>query len=89
MSTRSIGERSGSDVESTGPAGATWREAALDVWYAWVVGAAALVAAGYFSLSRQIWPHVGELFYALIFAVVAVAALGYGVYEVRSRTSPI
>ena len=87
MDDHSPGERSGSDVESTGLAGTTRREAALDVWYAWVVGAAASLVAGSFVFNRQIWPHIAELFYALIFAAVAV--LGNGVYQVRDRTSPI
>jgi hypothetical protein len=46
------------------------------------------VVAAYFHLTESIWETEAEVFYAVIFAIVAVAALGYAVYEARSRTSP-
>lgn len=80
---------SGSEVESTGPDAEGPLDAAGDVWQAWVLAAAAVVAAGYFHLNEGVWTTGAEVFYALLFAVGAVVALGYGVYEVEDRTSPV
>jgi uncharacterized membrane protein len=76
-------ESSGTDADSEG-----WLVAAAGVWPAWLVAAGAIVVAVYFHLTESIWETEAEIFYAEIFAVVAVAALGYAVYEMRSRRSP-
>ena len=75
-------ESSGSDADAEG-----WLEAAAGVWPAWLVTFGAIAVAVYFHLTESIWETEAEIFYAEIFAIVAVAALGYAVYEMRSRTS--
>lgn len=80
---------SGSDVESTDPDAAGPLDAAGDVWQAWLLGAAAVIVAGYFHYTEGVWTTAAEVFYALIFAIVAAVAVGYGVHEVCDRTSPV
>jgi hypothetical protein len=80
-------EPNGSDTEANGSDTEGWLEAAAGVWPAWLVALGAIVVAAYFHLTESIWETEAEIFYAEIFAIVAVAALGYAVYEVRSRTS--
>jgi uncharacterized membrane protein len=81
-------ERSDSEVEPNGSDTEGWLEAAAGVWPAWLAAVGAVVVAAYFHLTESIWETEAEVFYAVIFAIVAVAALGYAVYEVHSRTSP-
>jgi hypothetical protein len=80
---------SGSEVESTGRDAEGALDAAGDVWQAWVLAAVAVIAAGYFHLNEGVWTTGAEIFYALLFAIAAAVALGYGVYEVNERTSPV
>lgn len=76
------------DVEPTGPDDEGRLRAAAGMWPAWLVAAGAALVAGYFFATESVWPTTAESFYALIFAGVAAAALGYGVHEMRERTSP-
>lgn len=89
MDGNSHGQRSGSDVEPTDTEARSWPEALTDAWWAWLLAAATAAAAVYFQVTEGIWPTTAEIFYAEIFAVVAVVAAGYGLYTVRERTSPI
>ena len=59
------------------------------MWPAWLVAAGAAAVAAYFHQTESIWETEAEIFYAEIFAIVAVAALGYAVYEMRSQVSAI
>lgn len=61
--------------------------AAASVWYLWVVAAVSAVIAFFFATSVVV-STPAEPFYALIFAGVAVAAAGYGLYTVRQKTRP-
>jgi uncharacterized membrane protein len=88
MDDSALREWSEGEVESSGPDTEGWLEAAVEMWPAWLVAVGAAVVATYFHLTESIWETEAEIFYAGIFAVVAVAALGYAVYEMRSRTSP-
>jgi uncharacterized membrane protein len=53
-----------------------------------VIAAGAIAVATYFHLTESIWETAAEIFYAEIFAVVALFAIGYGLYEARKRTLP-
>lgn len=61
--------------------------AAASVWYLWVVAVISAVVAAFFATSVVV-STPAEPFYALIFAGVAVAAAGYGLYTVRQKTRP-
>lgn len=80
---------SGAEVEPTGPDAEGPLDAAGDVWQAWVLAVAAVLAAGYFHLTEGVWTTGAEVFYALLFAIGAAVALGYGIHEVNDRTSPV
>ena len=87
MDDHEFNELSDSETESTDSDESSWLAVALDEWQAWLVGAAAVLVAGYFSANRGIWENNAEAFYVVIFAVVALVALGYGLNEVRSRAT--
>ena len=89
MDESALHERSEGEVESNGSGDEGWLEAAAGVWQAWLVAGGAIVVATYFHLTESIWETEAEIFYAEIFAIVAVAALGYAVYEMRSQVSAI
>lgn len=74
---------------STEEIGESALEAARRVWYAWVIGAVALLATAFFAANRGLWPHIAEVFYAIFFAVVTLFAFGYGTYTVHDRTRPM
>lgn len=90
MTDHDVRERSDSDseVEPIGSDAEGWLEAAVGVWQAWLVAAGAVAAAVYFHLTESVWQTEAEIFYAEVFAIVAVVALGYGVYEAHDRTTP-
>ena len=89
MDESALHERSEGEVVSNGSGDEGWLEAAAGVWQAWLVAGGAIVVATYFHLTESIWETEAEIFYAEIFAIVAVAALGYAVYEMRSQVSAI
>lgn len=87
MTDHDVRERSDSDVKMTDSETDGWLEAAVGVWPAWLVAAGAVAVAVYFHLTESIWETSAEIFYAEIFAIVAVAAVGYGVYEAHERVT--
>lgn len=91
MSDHTFREESDSDSEvgSSGPDAEGPFGAVGDVWHVWLIGAAAVLVAVYFHYNEGVWTTAAESFYALIFAGAALFALGYGVYGVRERTSPV
>ena len=89
MTDRDIREPSDSEAEPTDVDVESWPEALTDVWWAWLAAAGTAVAAVYFHLTEGIWQTAAEIFYAEIFVIVTVAAVGYGLYQARERTSPI
>lgn len=89
MDDRTYRERSDSEVESTTIETESWPEALADLWWAWLVAAGAVAVAAYFHLTESIWETRAEIFYAEIFALLAVVAVGYGLYAARERTSPL
>lgn len=89
MDDHAIHERNDSEVDPGRIDSQNWLDAASDVWEAWLFAVAAVVVAVYFHLTEGIWQTAAEIFYAEIFALAAVIAIGYGVYQVHERTSPI
>lgn len=91
MNDHTLREESDSDseVESTGSGTEGWLAAAVGAWPAWLATVGAVALAAYFHLNESVWQTEAEIFYAEIFAIAAVAAVAYGVHEVRDRASPV
>lgn len=83
------------DVRGTNWGDSTSEVPALDasvaikeVWHIWLITLLSAVAAIYFAINRDIVSSPAEPFYAIIFGVMAVISVVYGIYTVRNLTTP-
>lgn len=63
----------------------SWRTAATDVWYLWIIGVMGLVLATYFYTHPETWTMEAEWFYVVIFGTAGILASVAGAYRIYSR----
>ncbi|MFB6195684.1 MAG: hypothetical protein ABEI80_05905 [Haloplanus sp.] len=72
---------------TSSPTAEEFSSAVVSEWPFWTAGVILLAGSSYFYTVEAIVPEMtAESFYAVIFAMFAVAALARGVYNVRKRT---